>query len=450
MKSLHLLTLVIAYILIFPAASNSQESAPFDVISVPEMPPSGKFGGGLEGGMAPFGYVEIQGVSAGKFNPSYWEKNQLNWVPESRFPLLAPRMGGVFRNIYAPSIVEEGNGWRFFYAAWDGIEAGTDRVYSVTTPDFIDFYDRKTVIHNGEFVHVSNVNVQRMEDGSMHMYATAAPDKNRSNSPVYFYSPDGKTWNGSSEPYPATHNDEVEILGYETDGRKNLNGANVLLYDNGVFRTYFTNWRDPGKMYWAESKDPKKLKFGGVSLETVYAINDVKKFSADGKNWYVGAFHKKGDASPDQKEVNKLFYSLSNNGRTFDKEKLLMTAQDDMDRNIFAVGFVTRRDRILGVLYGAGPSERCNRNQIFGYWLQKRVVLSKGGTGKGAEYEAESALGPDRQLFKLPPLLPPLSNEPVNVNFEGTLTVYDDDGITPLGTQKISFRPGTVYRIVWK
>ena len=60
----------------------------------------------------------------------------------------------------------------------------------------------------------------------MHMYATAYPDKNRSNSPVYFFSPDGKTWNGSPEPYPATHNDEVEIVGYETGERKNFNGAN--------------------------------------------------------------------------------------------------------------------------------------------------------------------------------------------------------------------------------
>ncbi len=421
-------------------------------MAVPEPPPGGNYSGGLEGGMAPLGYVEIQGVSASIFNPEYWQNNTLYWVPESRFPLLAPRMGGVFRNIYAPSAIEVENGWRFFYAAWDGIESGTDRVYSVTTPDFIDFYDRHTVIDNGEFKHVSNVNVQKLPDGTLHMYTTAAPDRNRTNSPAHFVSTDGgKTWNGSPEPYAARHDDEVIIEGYDTRTEKqNLNGANVLLYDEGKFKVYFTNWRDRGKMYWAEGENPKKPVFGGLALETPYAINDVKKFKVDEKEWYLAAFHKKGDASLDQKDVNKLFFSLSENGKTFEKEKLMVKAQGELDRNIFAVGYVARHDRIMGVLYGAGPSERCNRNQIFGYWLQKRIVLSAGGTGKQAEFEAESALGPDRQLIKLPPLLPPLQGNTVNVNFEGTLTVYDDDGITPLGTQKVSLRPGTVYRIVWK
>ena len=121
-----------------------------------------------------------------------------------------------------------------------------------------------------------------------------------------------------------------------------------------------------------------------------------------------------------------------------------------MDRNIFAVGYVSRKDRIMGVLYGAGPSFRSNRNQIFGYWLQKRVMLKADASGAGAEYDAEGALGPDRQWIKLPPLLPPMDNNPVNVNFQGTLTVFAEDGITPLGTVKVSLRPGTVYRLVWK
>jgi hypothetical protein len=160
--------------------------------------------------------------------------------------------------------------------------------------------------------------------------------------------------------------------------------------------------------------------------------------------------HKKGDASPDQHDVNRLFFSISDDGHHFGKEQLMVESQGEMDRNIFAVGFVARKDRILGVLYGAGPSYRSNRNQIFGYWLQKRVMLKANRAGVGAEYEAEGALGPDRQWIKLPPLLPPLDNNPVNVNFEGTLTVFAEDGVTPLGTREVSLRPGTVYRLVWK
>ena len=167
------------------------DNAPFVVTAVPPPPTSGRWVGGVEGGQAPLGFVEVHGLSAGPFQPEMWQKNQLNWVPDVRMPVLAPRMGGVFRNIYAPNAVEEGEGWRFFYAAWDGIESGTDRVYGATTPDFIDFYDRQTLIHNGEFVHVSNENVQRAPDGSLQMIATAWA-QGRSNWPVYFHSPDGK------------------------------------------------------------------------------------------------------------------------------------------------------------------------------------------------------------------------------------------------------------------
>ena len=117
----------------------------------------------IPNGQAPLGYVEIQGVGAGAFRPASWQNNQLHWVREERMPLLAPRLGGAFRNIYAPSAVEDGAGWLFFYSAWDGTESGNDRVYMSRTPDFIDFYDRHTVIHNGDFVHVSNVNVQRLD-----------------------------------------------------------------------------------------------------------------------------------------------------------------------------------------------------------------------------------------------------------------------------------------------
>jgi hypothetical protein len=159
----------------------------------------------LTGGQAPLGSVEIQGVSAGAFNPALWENDQLHWVPDVRMPLLAPRMGGAFRNIYAPSAIEEGSGWRLFYSAWNGTDSGCDMVYGANTPDFIDFYDRHTVIDNGQVTHVSHVNVQKLPDGSLRMLATAWPDANNMNRPICFLSPYGKIGNGSPEPYRAAH-----------------------------------------------------------------------------------------------------------------------------------------------------------------------------------------------------------------------------------------------------
>jgi hypothetical protein len=393
-------------------------------------------------GQAPLGMVEIQGVGAGPFNQSFWKKDELNWVPDERMPLLAPRMGGVYRNIYAPSAIEEGKGWRFFYAAWDGVDTVNDRVYSATTPDFIDFYDRHTVIEHGVFMHVSNINVQRAEDGSLHAIATALVGGGQANKPVYFSSPDGKIWNGSPEPYPAAISDIVSMEGYPGYVGGDENGANVLLRENGRWVFYFTNWRDRRKCYRAEGDVPSHLKFTGLALETEHAVNDVKKFNLGSNSCYVMALHKKGDATG-AADTDKLWYSLSTDGKTFGKERRMPGAREEMDHYIFSVGFLARKDRILGVLYGAGASERCERNQIFAYWLQKRVLLTANHEytrGNGLQLEAMGALGPDRQWFKLPHGLP----------FEGTITVFAEDGITPLGIQAVTLQPGFAYRLEWK
>jgi hypothetical protein len=63
----------------------------------------------------------------------------------------------------------------------------------------------KFLAFNGAVTHVSNVNVQKMPDGSLHMLSTPWPDANKMNKPICFFSPDGKTWNGSPEPYRAAH-----------------------------------------------------------------------------------------------------------------------------------------------------------------------------------------------------------------------------------------------------
>ena len=70
--------------------------------------------------------------------------------------------------------------------AWDGIESGTDRVYTATTPDFIDFDDRHTIVHNGMFVHVSNINVQKLDgrDPARHRHVLARPETTQQADPL--------------------------------------------------------------------------------------------------------------------------------------------------------------------------------------------------------------------------------------------------------------------------
>ena len=88
-------------------------------------------------------------------------------------PMLTPLTGGPWKNIYAPWALEQTTGWRMFYGGWDGTATSNDRVYSVTTPDFLNFQNRMLVIDHGDFLHVNNENVTQLPDGSMHMICTA-------------------------------------------------------------------------------------------------------------------------------------------------------------------------------------------------------------------------------------------------------------------------------------
>ncbi|MCX6890840.1 MAG: hypothetical protein NTX51_04870, partial [Verrucomicrobia bacterium] len=152
-------------------------------------------------------------------------------------------------------------------------------VYSANTPDFIDFYGRHTVIEHGVFMHVSNINVQRSEDGALHAIATALVGGRQANKPVYFLSPDGKNWNGSPEPCTAGISNIVAMDGYPAYDEGDENGANVLLRDNGKWALYFTNWRDPGKCYRAEGDTPAHFKLAGLALNTSHAVTDVKRIA---------------------------------------------------------------------------------------------------------------------------------------------------------------------------
>ncbi len=162
-------------------------------------------------GQVPAGTVEIQAVSAGPFNPLSWQQDTLNWVPDIRMPMLAPLTSGPWQNIYAPWAVEQSTGWRMFYGGWDGTATSNDRVYSVTTPDFLSFQNRILVIDHGDFLYVNNENVTQLSDGSMHMICTIAVDQFSNGKPAYFSSPDGITWNGTQEPYSAKLSDVVSI-----------------------------------------------------------------------------------------------------------------------------------------------------------------------------------------------------------------------------------------------
>jgi hypothetical protein len=100
-----------------------------------------------------------------------------------------------------------------------------------------------------------------------------------------------------------------------------------------------------------------------------------------------------------------------------------------------ALDFVTKGDKLLGVLYGASAVESLDQNQIFARWLQKKITITD---SSGTQYSLQGGYGPDRQSFRLP------SSGPL----QGIITVYSEDGNTPLGKGTAIMSAGQAYQLV--
>jgi Putative Ig domain len=380
-------------------------------------------------GQGPSGTIEIQGVGAGAFNPAYWQKDTLNWVPDVRIPMLAAQTTGVYQNIYAPWPLQQTNGWRLFYGGWDGQDVPFDQIYSVTTTDFLNFANRDHVIANGEFLNVNNVNVQQLPDGSLHMICTGGQAANSGgDKPLYFSSPDGTTWNGTPEPYSALLTDVISIQGYAPFSSGNFNGANVLFKDNATWVLYFKDWNDFGTTYRATADTLPDFQLQGVALKTNDFVQDVKKFVVSGQSWYL-----MGLVGADPKQT--IFYSLSNDGVTFNPQQVLFRNLSAQDLYIVALGLVIRQGQVLGALYGASAVESLDQNQIFARWLQKKVAITD---SSGVEHAPQGGYGPDRQWFQLPSAGP----------IQATIHVYAEDGVTPVASGVVNVSAGKVYDLV--
>jgi hypothetical protein len=388
-------------------------------------------------GQVPSGTIEIQGLSAGPFNPSAWQQGTFNWVPDVRVPFFASLTTGTYQNVYSPWPLEQSGGWRMFYGGWDGTDFPNDQVYSVTTRDFLTFGSRSLVIAHGQFEHVNNVNVQQLPDGSLHMICTVLPSPISTDKPGYFFSSDGMTWNGSPEPYSAQTQDEVNVTGDPLYGRSDYNGGNVLLWDNDSWTLYYSKGEfgaGNGNIYRAISSSPPAFKAAGTAIASGKRANDVKKFQLQGQNWYLMLLYYLPldvGASP-----ASFTYSISNDAASFAAEQLLFGGSSAADKFITTPAIVSQSGRVLGVLYGGDPYDFLDgQNQIFARWLQKKVVIQD---PSGAASSAMGGYGPDREWFAAPG----------SGTLQGTMSVYGEDGITPIGTASVNLSAGKSYQLV--
>jgi hypothetical protein len=382
--------------------------------------------------VAPAGFVEVTGVEAGEFNPLIWQAGTLNFVPDLRSPLLAPQ-SGKFRNIYAPSAVETPGGYRLFYGAWDGVPTSNDRIYSATTDArFQGFFNRQMVIVPGGYTHVCNVNAVGFEDGSFAVDATVYPVRNL-NKPAFFKSDaTGTNWNGlSGEPYTVQARDIVAVDGYAYTNA-DINGMNVMLRENGVYRLYFGDFNNPGGVFRVTGTDGRRYAFDAKVLTGHGFVNDVKKFRVGEVSYYLMGLHENG---------TRLWQTVSSNGVAFPAARTLLTNLGADDAYIVALGWVARGQqespgrKLLGVLYGAGPVSALDQNSLYARWLQKRVVFV---ANDGTSHPGTRALGPERQFLAFP------TAGPVTGRFE----VYAEDGVTLLGVSaKQTVSGGQSYRL---
>jgi len=382
----------------------------------------------------PAGYVAVVGVAAGAFNPALWQSGPPNLVPDYRFPWLSP-LAGAYRNIYAPSAVQTPTGYRVFYGGWDGIATGNDHIYSLTTDaGFQTMASRHQVVQQGGYVHINNVNALGFTDGSYAMFGTLYP-VGPWNKPAFFRSDStGASWNGGlGEPYTVGGGDVVSVTGYPPNwANADVNGMNVMLIENGLYRLYFGDFQNFNGVYRATSTDGKNYTYDGQVLSGTCNVNDVKTFVVGGTNYYLMGAHLNGAS---------LLYSLSTNGLQFPNLTTLLNYQNvNSDRYIVAMGWVvsgaqgTTGRKLLGVLYGAGPNSGLAQNSIFARWFQKKIVFV---ADNGNRYPGTYSLGPDCQLLSIPV-----------GQFTGHFEYYAEDGVTLTGVSgTLTVSQGQSYRL---
>ncbi|MBN9385507.1 MAG: hypothetical protein J0H74_32440 [Chitinophagaceae bacterium] len=365
---------------------------------------------------------EIRSVGSGTFNPNKIS----NWNYDARNPIITANAGGN-SNVYAPYIVSNGGAWNIYFGGWDGTTDGHDRIsITVSNDNFLSFNPHALMIDHGVMTHVNNETVMKKPDGSWLMYYTTLPGSPQLNKPAYATSTNGVNWtpNAGSASYLITMN------GYPNWSLADVNGSNVIYYENGVFHLYFndfnyTNTGNAFAVHHATSTDMINFTYTGDVLPEGLVAQDVKKFTYNSTGYYMMALHLNGSF---------LKYSLGASPTNFSASQQLLTNLSNADKYITSAGYVAKDNRLYGVLYGAGPVSSLDHNAIHAKWLQKKVIFISDGTG--ARWgDVERAYGPDRiRLY-------------MNTDIEtGHFYIYDTDGTTLLYTSPaLTMRSGDIW-----
>ncbi len=266
-----------------------------------------------------------------------------------------------------------------------------------------------TVIDQGVFIHTNNESVIKVGPNDWRMLLTTYPVANQ-NKPMYATSSDGINFT----PNAGTLSNNITMTGYPNWAGADVNGGNVLYFENGIYHMYFVDFNNFA-VHHATSTNFVNYTYQGVALNEVRVINDFKRFDFGGTAYYMAVTHVNRDS---------IRASISTNLNTLPASQLLFSSKDAKDPNITSIGLVTDGNRLLGAIYGASDQISLTTNRLFGVWLQKKVLFSNASITWG---EGGSSFGPDR--FKVS------MTQPVQT---GQLKILDTDGTTLL-TQSPDF-----------
>jgi hypothetical protein len=348
-----------------------------------------------------------------------------NWNFDYRRPLIAANGPGN-RNIYAPSIVYNWGTWNIYFGGWDGTYDGHDRISILTTNNnFQSFSPHYPMIDSGPYTHVNNASAIKLSEGDWRLYYTTAWNENNTNKPAVSVGTTGIDWS----PSTATSAARLSMSGYPNWANADVNGSNVIYYENGTYHLYFTDFADFNGVYRATSADGVNFAYQGLAVAQSQFIvaNDVKSFVHSGTRYYLGGFHFNGD---------HLLYGLSTTPTQFPSPSVLVNHRDSLDAAITSIAFVTDGNRLHGFLYGASPQPTTLVNEaIFAVWLQKKVIFQNADVRWG---DSAVANGPDNVRITAGPAIE-----------TGNFSVYDTDGQTLLFTSPaVTIQPGDQWQYV--
>lgn len=385
--------------------------------------------------------IQILNVGSGPFET----KNAKNFQYELRDPFIGVQGTGPCRNIYAPSVVQNGPGcYNVYFGGWDGTPLSPrpyichDQVsITVTEDNFATMNPHYLVVRNGPVNLLNNPNVIRYSNSNQSgemwaMVYTQLPYSPILNKPGISRSLDGVVWS------PSEGGSFLNMNGYPNGwANADVNGGNVLVTedDGKSFHLFFIDFKHFPGIYHATSEDLQNFYFRNVAVANGLIVNDVKKINGQ----WVMAMHENGA------NIYVSYGEGNLSSGVFSAPVLLLPHFSSSDVFIVSVSLVVGdNERLMGVLYGATNDPHLMGNAIYAAWLQRRVLfINSDNTTYWGLGDASRGVGPTMSVIDV--------NEKEMV---GRFWVYEADYDTSSNTgtllyvsDEVTVRAGDIWQL---